>query len=69
MAKKIVTLRHNADSTLTIRVGRDIENISTEFKTHAQVFDAVKYAIISKGVNMDDVTIVELIRAAMGWKD
>ena len=36
--------------TILIKVGRAIEYIGVEFKDKGQIFDCVKYALISKGV-------------------
>jgi hypothetical protein len=51
----------NSDRTVTIRVGRQVEYIGIEGKTKAQLFDAVKYAAISKGANVSDIQLVELL--------
>jgi hypothetical protein len=52
----------NPDATITVRVGRAVEHISTGDKTKAQLFDAVKYAAISKGAVVSDVQITEMLR-------
>jgi hypothetical protein len=62
MTTKIVTVRRNADQTYTIRIGSYVEHISSETKTKSELFDAIKYAIISKGVNLSDASIIELMR-------
>lgn len=67
MAFKYLTLRYNADSTLTVRYGRAVEHISLTGKTKGQVFDCVKYAAISKGVYMPDIELVALFDAA--WRE
>ena len=61
MGQRTVTVRRNRDGTLTVRVGRAVEHISTEARTHAQVFDAVRYAIISKGVYLPEHEVAELM--------
>jgi len=61
----IVKLRKNADNTLTVRIGSQVEHISLDGKDKAQVYDAVKWAIISKGVNLDSVDLIELLNKAM----
>jgi hypothetical protein len=52
---------YNTDGTITVRVGRSIEHIGIEGKTKAQVFDAVKYAAISKGVVLTDESLTEIL--------
>lgn len=51
----------NSDGTITVRVGRAVEHLSTDDKTKAQLFDAVKYAAISKGAVVSDVQIAEML--------
>lgn len=51
----------NADNTVTIRVGRQVEYISLYGKSKAQVFDAVKYAAISKGAVISDIQLTEIL--------
>ena len=58
---KTVTIKHNADHTITVRVGKAVEHITTASMDHAKVFDAVKWAIISKGVYLKDVEIAEIL--------
>jgi hypothetical protein len=48
MSSLIYTLRLNADGTLTIRVGRRVEYVTLAGKERGEIFDAVKYALISK---------------------
>ena len=57
-----VTVRRNRDGTITVKVGRMVEHIGTEGKTKSQVYDAVKYAILSKGGSPDDITLIEILR-------
>ncbi len=54
-------IHRNADGTITVKVGRAIEHISTDGKTKAQIFDALKYAAISKGANLDEIAITEIL--------
>jgi hypothetical protein len=51
----------NRDNTWTIRVGRQVEYVSVEGKTKAQLFDAVKYAAISKGAVISDIKLTEIL--------
>jgi hypothetical protein len=51
----------NRDNTITVRVGRQVESIGLEGKTKAQIFDAVKWAAISKGAVVSDVQITEML--------
>lgn len=61
MSKLIVNVKRNRDGTITVRVGRAVEHFSTDGKTKAQVFDAVKWAVISKGAHLDDITLTEIL--------
>lgn len=60
--KRVAKLSRNADGTWTVRVGRQVEHIDTNGKTRGEVFDAIRWALISKGVNIDEVNVVELMR-------
>lgn len=51
----------NADDTITVRVGRSVEHISIGSKTKAEIFDAVKWAAISKGAVISDIALVEIL--------
>lgn len=64
MARKTVSLRRNADGILTLKCGRSVEFISTEEKTHLQVFEQVKWASIMFGVYLSDVEATELLDKA-----
>lgn len=58
--KKIYTLRANADSTLSIIVGRSREAISLYPEMErGEIFDKVKWALISKGVFISDQRLTE----------
>jgi hypothetical protein len=59
---RTVIVRRNADDTITVRVsGCRVEYISTHDKTKSQVFDAVKYALITQKVLMTDIEITRLL--------
>jgi hypothetical protein len=64
VGERTVTLRRNRDGTLTVRVGRAVEHVSTEARSHGQVFDAVRYAIISKGVYLPEHEVASLLYEA-----
>ena len=64
MAQKIVNLNLNKDNTLTVSVGKSVEHISLQDKTKAQIYDQVKYACISKDVNLSEASLTELIYEA-----
>jgi hypothetical protein len=51
----------NSDETITVRVGRAVEHIGVEGKTRSELFDAVKYALISKGANVSEAELAELL--------
>jgi len=57
--EKTYSIRHNADGTITVKVGRAKEHITTEGKDRGEIFDAVKWMLISKGVNLLDTTITQ----------
>jgi hypothetical protein len=54
----------NSDGTNSVRVGRAVEHVETDGRTKAQVFDGVKWALISKDVRLPDVAIAELLQRA-----
>ena len=62
MAQLKLTL--NADETLTVRVGRDVEHISVD-KSRGELFDSVKYLAMSKGARLSDVEITEALHAVI----
>lgn len=57
-----VKLSRNADGTITVRVGRAVEHVDPIGKTHAQLFDAVKWALVSKSATLDDLQIAERLQ-------
>lgn len=65
MARKTVKLRANADRTLTVRVGRHIEHVGLDGKDRGQVYDAVRYAAITQGVNLAAPDLTELLMLAL----
>lgn len=56
---KIIT---NADGTITVRVGRAVEHVSTQYREKGEIFDAVKYAAISKGAIVSDVELTRMLQ-------
>ena len=64
MARTTASVRFNKDGTVTVRVGRHVEHISTEAKTNGEVWDQVKYALVSKGVNLSDISLIEFMEQA-----
>jgi len=51
------------NGVITVRVDRLVEHVDTTYKDKGQVFDAVKYAVLSKGGRLSDVQLTEeLIR-------
>jgi hypothetical protein len=60
LLSQLKVIRNN-DGTITVKVGRAVEHISTAGKEKGQVFDAVKYAAMSKGVNLTDVSLTEIL--------
>jgi hypothetical protein len=60
MAALIV--RTNRDGTVTVRVGWAVEHISADSKSKGDLFDAVRYAAISKGARVSDVALAETLQ-------
>lgn len=52
-------LSFNSDKTITVRVGRSVEHISTLDKSKAQIFEQVKWACISKDATLTEAQITE----------
>lgn len=50
---------------IAVRAGYAVEYISIGFKTKAQLFDAVKYACISKGANISDIELTNILQKVM----
>lgn len=59
MARKTYSLHVTADGTVRVMVGRQREYIGITSKTKAELFDAVKYALISKDAYVSDVRLTE----------
>lgn len=59
MANLQITM--NSDNTVTVRVGRAVEYIGMDGKTKGQLFDAIKYAAISKGAVVSDIKLTEIL--------
>jgi hypothetical protein len=58
---RVARISQNSDSTWTVRVGRQIEHIDANGKTRGEIFDALRWALISKGVFIDEVDLLELM--------
>lgn len=59
---RVAKISRNVDNTWTVRVGRQVEHVDTFGKTHGQIFDAIKYALISMRVNLREIDIIELMQ-------
>ena len=58
--KKVYTLRVNADSTISIIVGRSRESISIyPGIERGEIFDKVKWALVSKDAFVSDARLTE----------
>jgi hypothetical protein len=53
------TLTIIGDHTLLIKVGRAVEHVDLQFKEKGQIFDYVKYALISKEVFISNARLTE----------
>jgi hypothetical protein len=51
---KVYHLKINQDGTLTVRVGRHVESYELLGKNKAEIFDLVKWSLISKDVFVSD---------------
>jgi hypothetical protein len=65
MATKAVLVRLYPDGTLTVKVGRAIEHFDTTVKSKSEIFDAVKWSMISKGISMDNIALTELLQEVL----
>jgi hypothetical protein len=59
--KATVTVRWNADDTITVRIDRHVEHFDVAMKTKAELFEAIRWAIISKGVSLDEADLTEIL--------
>lgn len=57
-----VAISHNKDGTITVRYAGKVEHISTQDKTQAQIFDAVKWAAITQGAIISDIRLIEMLQ-------
>jgi len=60
MARITYGITANKDGTITIRVGRQVEHISIEGKTPEELWQAIKWAAISKGMPSDSPMLIEI---------
>lgn len=58
---RTASLNRNSDGTWTVRVGRNVEHIDPIGKTRGEIFDAIRWALISKDVPVDEVELIELM--------
>jgi hypothetical protein len=61
MAKLTFEVRKNADDTITVRVGKQVEHISCVHKSKGEVYDAVRWCLISKGVSPEEPSLIEML--------
>lgn len=54
-----VRLSKNRDGTITVRVGRAVEHVDPNGKSKAELFDAVRWALISKDAPISEVQLAE----------
>ena len=66
MAKKTLSVRKNADGTVTIKSGGYVENIDVRAKTPWQKYDAVKWAILTAGYVFTG-EIEKMVRKELDW--
>ncbi len=61
MAQRTLTVRKNADGTVTIRGGRYVESFNLEFKSHWDKYEYIRSAIITAGFTYTE-EIEEMVR-------
>jgi hypothetical protein len=52
----------NKDGTMTIRLGRHVEHVTIIFMSREEIFERIKWASISKGGNLTDIMITEIMQ-------
>jgi hypothetical protein len=52
-------------NTVTVRVGRAVESITRDYKSRAELVEAVRWAAISKGVRLPDLEVAALVEKAL----
>ena len=62
-----LSLIRNADGTITVRYGRYREHISMEGKTPMQLLDAVRWAAITAGANIEEDRVWQMVQQT--WQD
>lgn len=62
MTTRVAKVNRNADGTWTVRVGKQVEHIDPHGKSRGEIFDAIRWALISKGVNLEEINVVELMQ-------
>lgn len=60
--QRVAQVYQNKDGTWTVRVGIQVEHINGFGKTPGEIFEAIRYALISKGVVLEDVELIEMMR-------
>jgi len=64
LAEKTISVRKNADNTLTISSDTYKESIGLDGKTPTEVYEAVKFAIICQGFDWTD-RLVDYVRSEL----
>lgn len=65
VAHRILTIRHNADNTITVRADNYMESVEVTGKSDPELFEAVKYAVICASFEWTD-EIEGLVRSELG---
>lgn len=63
---RVARIRKNSDGTWTIRVGRQVEHIDSHGKTPGEIFEAIRWALISKGLVLDEIEVLYLMYEERG---
>ena len=56
-----LSVQHNADGTVTVRVGRKLESVSKTDKTKGELYDAIKYAAIAMGASPSEEWLIRAV--------
>lgn len=51
-----------AGNTITVRVGRYSESFDTSLMERAEAYDRIKWAAITAGATLNDISVLEILR-------
>jgi hypothetical protein len=59
--RRVAKVTRNPDNTWTIRVGNQVEHFSIEGKTRVQIFEHIRWSLVSMGVTLSEIDLIELM--------